>query len=132
MFTYDENLFSDFYKDTYGFRPRGHEFYEASPERKQQIWDQLWAAHDREVEEERLRLEQAVFEFEARVAETIACGAMNREHAIRWMLQAEQPDEHDLTYGGSWVCWKWGLPYSMQSEFDAVCNKMLREEYVDA
>lgn len=35
MYTYSEELFSDFHKDAYGFRPRGHEFYSATPERKQ-------------------------------------------------------------------------------------------------
>ena len=38
-FTYDEDLFSDLHKDTYGFRPRTHRFYEAPPEEKQEIWN---------------------------------------------------------------------------------------------
>lgn len=49
-FTYDANLFSDFYKEVYGVRPRGHEFYTASEERAQEIWDQLMKAHDAEME----------------------------------------------------------------------------------
>ena len=43
MYTYSDELFSDLYKDVYGFRPRGHEFFTACPERKQEIWDQILA-----------------------------------------------------------------------------------------
>ncbi|MGW8177980.1 MAG: hypothetical protein ACWGQW_04200 [bacterium] len=49
-YTYDAYLFSDFYKEVYGVRPRGHEFYTASEERAQEIWDQLMKAHKAEME----------------------------------------------------------------------------------
>lgn len=49
-FTFDENLFSDFHKEVYGFRPRGHEFYTASDERKQVLWDILMRDHEIEME----------------------------------------------------------------------------------
>jgi hypothetical protein len=32
QFTYDENLFSDLYKEVYGIRPRGGEWMTATPE----------------------------------------------------------------------------------------------------
>ena len=31
-YTYDENIFSDLYKDAFGFRPQGHHFYDADPD----------------------------------------------------------------------------------------------------
>jgi hypothetical protein len=27
-------------------------------------------------------------------------------------------------YGGSWVCWELGLPYSMEDEFKDVCKEL--------
>ena len=46
IYTYDENIFSDFHKDAYGFRPRDHRFYDATPAEKQVIWDDVSRAFD--------------------------------------------------------------------------------------
>ena len=42
MYTYDEVIYSDLFKDANGWRPR-NDFYEESttPERKQQLWDEM-------------------------------------------------------------------------------------------
>ena len=99
MFTYDEDIFSDMYKDAYGFRPRGHEFYEATPERKQEIWDSVYADVEREIEREALAKIEAVVAFNREVDQTISYGAGDRATALRWMTQDskfyhEQDVEH--------------------------------------
>ena len=56
-FTYDENTFSDLHKDTYGFRPRNHRFYDAPPEEKQEIWNFLCEELKQEQEETKKKSE---------------------------------------------------------------------------
>ena len=90
MFTYSEELFSDFYKDTYGFRPRGHEFYDATPERKQEIWDYVEQDFLQEMVREEKAKAEALEQFEREVALTISYGAKDRADALRWMTQNEK------------------------------------------
>lgn len=91
MYTYSEELFSDYHKDAYGFRPTGdHWFYGATPAEKQEIWDAVGRAFDRRQAEEKAAEELAVEEFKALVDETISYGAGNRENALRWLTQNEK------------------------------------------
>ena len=57
-FTYDENTFSDLHKDTYGFRPRNHRFYDAPPEEKQEIWNFLCEELKQEQEETKKKIDK--------------------------------------------------------------------------
>lgn len=109
MFTYSEELFSDFHKDTYGFRPRGHEFYDATPERKQEIWDNMGQDFLQEMVREEKAKAEALEQFEHEVAQTISYGAGDRATALRWMTQNtlfyhEQSVEH-------WV-WERGILFT--------------------
>ena len=91
MLTYFENLFSDLHKDTYGFRPSSaHEFYDATPERKQEIWDEMLIEFDVEQERERLQKIEALAAFERDIEMHIAFGAKDRTDALRWMTQNEK------------------------------------------
>lgn len=110
-FTYDENIFSDLYKDANGFRPRGHEFYRAdtTPERKQEIWDQTLRDLEQTIEWEKQAEAEAIVAFEELVSLTIASGAGDRETAIRWIIEAEE-DEY-LDYDNSYFNYLYGLPY---------------------
>lgn len=105
-FTFDYDAFSDFYKDTNGFRPRGHEFYrpETSDERRQEIWDQLIVAHEAEMERYYAAQEEGKARFEADVEKTIAYGAPDRETAIRWMTDA-------VDGGADYLEYSYNLPY---------------------
>jgi len=103
MYTYSDELFSDFHKDAYGFRPRDHEFYSATPERKQEIWDAIGRAFDRRQAEEAELEAQSLIDFEKEVQSCIELGAGDRQTALRWMTQNEtfyhsQDIEH----------WVWG------------------------
>jgi hypothetical protein len=123
QFTYSEELFSDFHKDTYGFRPRGHEFYDATPERKQEIWDGVGEDFVREQERECKMQLEAQRKFETRITETIALGAGDRETAIRWILEAEVENQSDLWYGAEYFEWKFGLAFGLYvTEFSPITD----------
>jgi len=91
VYDYSEELFSDFHKDAYGFRPRNHRFYDAdtTPAEKQEIWDATGRAFDRRQEEEARREEEALAEFKAQITKVIEAGAGNRITALRWMTSTE-------------------------------------------
>jgi len=91
MYTYSEELFSDFHKDAYGFRPRNHRFYDAdtTPAEKQEIWDATGRAFDRRQAEEARREEEALADFKAQITKVIEAGAGNRINALRWMTSSE-------------------------------------------
>ena len=124
MYTYDENLFSDLHKDTFGFRPRGHEFYEADPERKQEIWDELLVQHELAMDQEAQEQIAAINAFELEIATAIDVGARSREDAIRWIVQSLDLDDIDLMYGGSAICYRKRLPYKMAPMFDNAINQL--------
>ena len=110
-FTFDVTIFSDLHKDAYGFRPRGHEFYTASDERKQEIWDTTMAALEATMDlEERMEI-QALMGFEDLIRAMKANGAADDRTAIRWILQGEDLSEVDLWYGEDFVAYKFGLTY---------------------
>ena len=122
-YTYDENIFSDLYKDTFGFRPRGHEFYQASPMRKQEIWDFLMVAHGEEMERYHAEQARQTAEFEKLITDTIKLGARDRETAIRWLLDDLDDDESLEYYGGSYACFHLNVPYSYKAEFNKILGK---------
>lgn len=88
-YTYAEEIFSDFHKDAYGFRPRGHEFYTATPARKQEIWDNVQQDFLQRCVEEAEEEARALREFEAEIASIIETGAGDRTTALRWMTEED-------------------------------------------
>ena len=111
-YTYDDEIYSDLHKDAYGCRPgeAGFAYWDSlNPAEKQRHWDSLCATMS-EGERQREEYEkEAIVRFEARLADVIACGAGNRETAIRWVFQAENDQyvfgDPDL------FCYSHGLPY---------------------
>ena len=93
VYTYSEELFSDFHKDAYGFRPRDHRFYDAdtTPAEKQEIWDATGRAMDRAIADEKAEAARAVVDFEEEVRCYIELGAGDRQTALRWMTPAQPP-----------------------------------------
>lgn len=115
-YSYDENCFSDLYKDVHGVRPRGHRFYEASPEEKQEIWDFYCNSLVDVMAEEDLREAQAAQDFEALIAKNIELGAGDRKTAIRWI--ADSYDDND----GGYICYCLGISYSFEQEIQEAIN----------
>ena len=110
MFTYTEEIFSDFHKDAYGFRPRAyHEFWDATPERKQEIWEQMLHDMDLEIAREKREKDESLKRFNALLEQFMTYGAADRTTALRWMTEDnkfynEQCVEH-------WV-WERGILFT--------------------
>lgn len=114
-YTFDTNLYSDFFKDTYGFRPRSDRFYhpDTTDAERQEMWDFLLEEHDREMKREESREVEAIREFEELIVTTMGYGAPDRETAIRWIM-----DGYDDPYDAGYVCYRLGIPYSYETEFN--------------
>lgn len=127
MYTYDENLFSDLHKDAFGFRPSVFawtEWNEASPAQKQVIWEDLLDAHQRTMDWERQQEEWAIDDYRLRVQDMLELGATGEYQARKWLVQGLNPDATDLLYGGEWVCYELGLPFSMKPLFEQICREL--------
>ena len=130
MYTFDENTVSDLHKDAFGFRPREYfweEWNGASDASKQEIWDDLLDSLRRTVEYERLQEAAAVADFRTSVQQNLDLGAHDEYQARKWIVQSLKPTENDLLYGGEWVCFELGLPYSMKKMFNQICRELHQE-----
>ena len=123
MYTYSDELFSDFYKAARGVRPRNHVFYFSTPDEKQRIWDNIM----NENEEERARTiehnKRCIEAYESKITELMKAGAADRPTAIRWILSSI---DHDMDPG--YAAYILSLPYrSAQSiELAEVMEKYLK------
>lgn len=130
MYTFDGNIVSDLHKDAYGFRPREYfwaEWNNSSDADKQHIWDRLIQDLQLAMEAEADEQAAAINAFELEIASALDLGAPSREDAIRWIVQAMDLDDIDLMYGGSYICYNKGLPYSMASIFNNAINFLMKE-----
>ena len=92
MFTYCDDLFSDLFKDVNGFRPRGalmDEWNERTPRQKQELWNALNDELEENIKQDKIREQERVEEFEARIQDVIELGAGNRKTALRWISSQE-------------------------------------------
>tara|TARA_Y100000310_G_scaffold332047_1_gene406836 strand:- start:9492 stop:9950 length:459 start_codon:yes stop_codon:yes gene_type:complete len=117
-YIYDEALFSDLYKDVNGFRPRNHEFYSATPERKEEIWLSLVNEAADALTESEAMDRRNVEKFDNDIKKLIETGAKDRDEAIRWYVDSLDLSDDDLMYGGEYICHVAGLPYSMTAIFN--------------
>ena len=108
-YTFSEDIFSDLHKDAHGFRPRGHEFYDATPERKQKIWDYLAQVVEDNIAAEREHEARALRDFESQINLNIALGAGDRASALRWMTSSE--DFYNGQCVEHWV-WNQGILFT--------------------
>ena len=129
-YTDSDELMSDLHKDAYGSRPgiSYRLFWETlSKGEKQAEWDmmietmQAMEAVKREVELE------SIAEYEMQIARNLDMGAGSREDAIRWILDSMELSPYD---DAGYVCYKLGLPYSMESEFAHILADMIQWEEI--
>ena len=98
--------FWDMYKDAYGVRPRGistHLWDEAKFNRE---FDFLQSEITKNEQERKIAEHEACHAFEMRMLSVLACGAKDREMALRWIHEAEGTQGDD-----EFLCWTLGLPY---------------------
>ncbi len=130
MYTFDERIVSDLHKDARGSRPSQgwwEMWREVSDDSKQKIWDNLCEELNEEIARQEAAEAAAIANYRAQVNKMIELGARDEHQAKKWIIQGMGADEHDLTYGGSWVCYELGLPYSMRLLFEKACREMHQE-----
>lgn len=96
----------DFYKDVHGVRPRWYNYEAMSEQDLEAELDSLSKQAEVVFAEEKRVQEENVARFEARVADLIACGAKDRETAIRWIHEAEETNGDN-----EYLCYCVGIPY---------------------
>jgi hypothetical protein len=98
-------IYSDFHKDAYGFRPR-HDYSNWTLEQWQEVWADLTRVCEYNRIHEAEQEARAIKDFEEAVVKLIAKGAKDRAAVIRWMHDAEQTGGDD-----EYLCFSLGLPY---------------------
>ena len=101
-----QSIYWDMYKDAHGIRPRGIDTSD---------WTELAFNEEFEyltkmIQDNHMLREaaegKAAHQFEMRVQTVIACGAKDREMAMRWIHEAEGSNGDD-----EYLCYLIGLPY---------------------
>lgn len=109
MYTYSDELYSDFFKDVNGIRPRGilmDNWMAKTPDEKQAEWDRMQVELEEQLEEEAIAERKAIEDFKKQIADTIELGANDEETALRWLSQTE------TFYNGQCVeSWIWSLGF---------------------
>lgn len=110
MYTYSNELYSDFHKDAYGFRPQASDpFYTATPERKQVLWDLVAEQFEYKQNEEKLEDARSVAQFKDWVDSMIRNGAKDEETALRWIVEGRDfRNEMDVEH----FVWKQGILFT--------------------
>ena len=101
-----QSIFWDMYKDAYGIRPRHVDTSGWDEDQFNQEFDFLENEITRNEQARRAAEEQAAHQFEMRVQSILACGAKDREMALRWIHEAEGSNGDD-----EFLCYLVGLPY---------------------
>ena len=96
----------DMYKDAHGFRPRGIDTSTWTLQDFLQEFESLVVVIKRGEEQRQLAQHEAAHAFEQRMLKVLACGAKDREMAMRWIHEAEGTGGDD-----EYLCWTLGLPY---------------------
>ena len=131
-YTFEYNLFSDLHKDAFGFRPRDHRFYSTltTDEERQEDWDYVCKCLDVELERMKNAEIQSDIEFEDRILHCVACGADDRESAIRWILDGDDFSEMDFAYGFGYIQYEYGISDKYRDEVMGIINNKLNENEV--
>jgi hypothetical protein len=98
------SYYSDFHKDTYGFRPRHTANWTLEDyERETEALRPIYAAV---VEREKQAEAAAIVETEATITKLISLGAADRDAAIRWLAEGA-----DVGGDLEFLCYELGVPY---------------------
>jgi hypothetical protein len=90
-------IYSDMYKDAYGFRPRSN--FPETEEEYSEAFGRLQREISEQIEAERAYEEKAIKEFEESISAMMASGAPDRATALRWFSQnytMENPQDVDF------------------------------------
>jgi len=101
-----QSIYWDMFKDAYGFRPRGIDTTAWTEERFTAEFEVLDKMIVEQEAQRRIAEEKAAHAFEMRIQSVMACGAKDREMALRWIHEAEGSNGDD-----EFLCYLMGLPY---------------------
>ena len=101
-----ESIYWDMYKDAHGFRPRHIRLDLCTEAEMEADLDRLQAIIIDNDAQRKIAEHEACHAFEMRVQSVMACGAKDREMALRWIHEAEGTNGDD-----EFLCWTLGLPY---------------------
>ena len=128
MSTYDESIISDLHKDVYGFRPRQDwwaNWNAITEDAKQAIWDYLCDECDAQIVAQKVRDDEALKDFQARVEQTMKLGAPDRDTAILWIVDSLDLSDNDLWYGAEYVCHRLHLSYDNYGLFKDAVDELI-------
>ena len=98
-YTFDANIVSDLHKDAYGMRPTcgfWNTWNDGSDDQRQEIWDGLIKALEREMDEQASAYAAHALKVEARIAITLELVASaTRADAVRYLHDAYGTDGDD-------------------------------------
>ena len=95
-------IYSDFHKDAFGFRPRGINYAEFTLAELEEDFDRFQEVCEENEAQEKRANEYAIAEFEKQVQSVIEIGAGDRETALRWIMDSY--DDCDFDYGVEEFC----------------------------
>ena len=114
-YTYDDNLFSDLYKEVHGFRPSSDlrsEWNARTPRQKQELWNALCDEHEEVIKREKAEKARAALALTERLEVMYQLGAKTEVQALKWIMEAEEFSDIDLQYGADYFCFHFGLDYT--------------------
>lgn len=81
-------VYSDFHKDAYGFRPR-YDYHSYTLEQLEADFDYFaQLCEEKRIAEEKAEA-QAIIVFEQRIAQMMSIGANDRQTALKWLYEGE-------------------------------------------
>ena len=101
------SIYWDMYKDAYGFRPRHVDTSGWTEVTFTQEFEYLQEVIAKNERERKIAEHEAAHAFEMRIQSVMACGAKDREMALRWIHEAEGTTGDD-----QFLCYTLGLPYN--------------------
>ena len=94
------------YKAAYGYRPRGIDTSAWTEYAFKVEFEHLAITIEENEQRRRVAEQEAAHAFEMRIQSILACGAKDREMALRWIHEAEGSNGDD-----EYLCYLVGLPY---------------------
>ena len=111
------SIYSDMFKDAYGFRPRSN-FPETEAEYEEEF-TRLEQSIKWRMEEEAAYEKASIGSFEARIANAMRAGNVDRDTAIRWLAEAEDfIGKYDV------VSWTYSLGFGGSTYGDELIAKI--------
>lgn len=120
-------IYSDFHKDAYGFRPR-YNYHSFSDEQLCADFDTFSNQFNENQKEEAVQLETDIEAWVELVDKTIHMGANTRANALRWIVESH--NEWDAEH----IVWSHGLLFSdkgraLVKEIEESCMDILNRQY---